>query len=122
MAEPTRFGALLRTYRERARLTQPELARRAGTADSSISQWENGHRGRRLQRDTIIRLAEAIGLDGEDRTALLEAAGRDIPEDHKPQREQVSVIRAIRLDPWLTSKEKDELCRLYELLVERRKR
>jgi len=70
--EPAGFGALLKQHRLRAGLSQEELAERAGLSARAIGALEQ--RGRHVpHRDTIRRLARALGLDSGDR-ARLEAA------------------------------------------------
>ena len=75
---PSSFGALLHGYREAARLTQEELAERAGLTAKGISALERGER-RRPYRDTVGRLVAALGLEGSDRAAFESSArGREI--------------------------------------------
>lgn len=52
-------GTLLREARQRARLSQTDLARRAGVAQSVISAYESGQREPSLR--TLQRLVEATG-------------------------------------------------------------
>jgi transcriptional regulator with XRE-family HTH domain len=56
------LGERLRNFRERAGLSQKELARRAGVTQQAISSWEAGTRtdigGRNL-----IKTAEALGVE-----------------------------------------------------------
>lgn len=52
-------GALIRQARQRARLSQSELARRAGVAQSVISAYESNRREPGLR--TLTRLIEATG-------------------------------------------------------------
>lgn len=52
-------GAMLREARVRARLSQPELARRAGVAQSVISAYESNRREPGLR--TLNKLIEATG-------------------------------------------------------------
>lgn len=54
-------GAVLRDARRRAGLTQKELARRAGVAQSVISAYESGRRQPALP--TLMALVRAAGLD-----------------------------------------------------------
>jgi predicted nucleotidyltransferase/DNA-binding XRE family transcriptional regulator len=54
-------GGLLRTARERAGLTQMELARRSGVTQSVISAYESGHRQPALP--TLAALIDAAGFD-----------------------------------------------------------
>jgi predicted ATPase/DNA-binding CsgD family transcriptional regulator len=67
------FGELLRHHRIAAGLTQDELAQRAGLSARAVSDLERGlHRA--PHRDTMRRLADALGLCGPQRSVLL--AGR----------------------------------------------
>ena len=69
------FARLLRRYRVAAELTQVALAERAALSREAISALERG--GRRYPRaDTVALLADALGLVGDDRAALLAAAVR----------------------------------------------
>ncbi|MGA2838050.1 MAG: nucleotidyltransferase domain-containing protein [Acidimicrobiales bacterium] len=54
-------GTLLRVARRSSRLTQQELADRAGVAQSVISAYESGHREPALS--TLVRLVAATGND-----------------------------------------------------------
>jgi transcriptional regulator with XRE-family HTH domain len=71
---PTLVG-LLKDYRAAAGLTQGELAERARLSVRAISDLERGVR-RAPHKDTLLLLAEALGLDEEKRGLLLEAARR----------------------------------------------
>lgn len=55
------YGRRLRGLRERAGLTQAELARRAGLTTSVLSAYENGRREPRV--DVFFRLVELAGFD-----------------------------------------------------------
>jgi HTH-type transcriptional regulator, competence development regulator len=54
----------LREWRERAALSQGELAARSGTSRATIADLEAGNRGG--QPKTVRRLAEALGIEPED--------------------------------------------------------
>ena len=54
----------LREWRERAALSQGELAERSGTSRATIADLEAGNRGG--QPKTVRRLAEALGIEPED--------------------------------------------------------
>jgi predicted ATPase/DNA-binding XRE family transcriptional regulator len=69
------FGDLLRRHRVSAGLTQEELAEHAGLSLRGISDLERGMR-RAPHRGTILRLAEALGLDAGETESLLTAARR----------------------------------------------
>lgn len=67
------FGAALKQYREAARVSQSKLAERAGFDHSYVSRLEGG--ARTPTREAVLQLAEALGVDGTGRDALLAAAG-----------------------------------------------
>src|SRR6185437_4545934 len=70
---PETLAKLLQRYRRAAGLTQEELAERAHLSVRGISNLERGVR-RQPQRSTVTLLAEALGLEGTERAALLAAA------------------------------------------------
>ena len=85
MSGPDRsgFGTLLRRYRLSAGLTQEALAERAGISAKAISELErNPNRLPRL--DTIALVAEALGLDGQERARLLGAVRPADPDGGSP--------------------------------------
>ena len=63
------FGRLLRRYRTHARLTQEELAQRAGVSVRSISAMERG-RVRYPRAHSVALLAGALGLGGAELAAF----------------------------------------------------
>lgn len=67
------FGVLLKRRRIAAGLTQEALAERAGLSSKAVSELErNPQRSPRLE--TVTLLADALGLDGQGRGALIAAA------------------------------------------------
>jgi transcriptional regulator with XRE-family HTH domain len=73
VVEPAGFPSALREWRERRRVSQLELALRAGTTQRHLSFIE---RGRSLPgRGMVVRLAEALEVPLRERNALLLAAG-----------------------------------------------
>ncbi|GAA2401109.1 hypothetical protein GCM10010191_05440 [Actinomadura vinacea] len=81
------FGGLLRGWRERALLTQEQLAERAGLNVRTVRRMESG----RLQQPratSILLLAKALELDGEERAALA-AVARGLPA--RPERDDLVV-------------------------------
>lgn len=98
-ADDADFGALLRTLRLRALLTQEELAERAGLTVNAVGSLERGVR-RRPYPHTVRALADALQLDADERarlaatrpdtdpvrTAVAPAAAGDGPDSHGPRR------------------------------------
>ncbi|MEV0289538.1 helix-turn-helix domain-containing protein [Kribbella sp. NPDC050820] len=69
------FGLLLRSLRERAGLTQQELAERAELTTHAISSLERGTRTRPYPH-TVRSLSDALGATESERTALIAAIPR----------------------------------------------
>jgi transcriptional regulator with XRE-family HTH domain len=55
----------LKTARKIARITQHELAKRAGVDDSLISRLEHGERSG-LRHDSAVRIARALNVTAEE--------------------------------------------------------
>ncbi len=73
IAESRGFGTELRRWRDSRRVSQLELAIRAGTTQRHLSFIE---RGRSMPgRAIVVRLAEALGLPLRERNSLLLRAG-----------------------------------------------
>jgi transcriptional regulator with XRE-family HTH domain len=66
LSDSQRFAQLLRTHRDRARLTQEELAERARMSVRALRDLERG-RTRYPHRTSVRRLAVALELTDEDR-------------------------------------------------------
>lgn len=71
--QPQTFAALLRRFRRASGLTQAELAERAGLSPEAISALERGV-NRTPRRETVDLLAEALGLDEQDRARFEQSA------------------------------------------------
>ncbi len=85
---PSLFGAKLKQLRRAARLTQEELASRAGMTAKAVSALERGER-RRPYPHTVRALADAMGLPDAQRASLLAAVpARVTPEIRRPRRRQ----------------------------------
>jgi transcriptional regulator with XRE-family HTH domain len=69
----TDFAGELREWRQRRRVSQLELATRAGTTQRHVSFLESGRST--PGRSMIIRLAESLGVPIRERNSLLLAAG-----------------------------------------------
>jgi predicted ATPase/DNA-binding CsgD family transcriptional regulator/transcriptional regulator with XRE-family HTH domain len=74
--EPAPFGALLRFHRAKARLTQEQLAARAGVSADTIAALEHGRR-RAPRSATVDLLANALQLSDAER-ASFDAAARPL--------------------------------------------
>jgi predicted ATPase/transcriptional regulator with XRE-family HTH domain len=83
------FGDQLRAFRQTARLTQAELAERAGLSVNGISSLERGTRTRPYPH-TVRALADALSLSPADRERLFESSLAVAPEPAAP-REGVAV-------------------------------
>src|SRR5579859_4149348 len=73
---PGPFGVLLQRYRLAAGFSQVEIAARSGLSRRGIADLERGAR-RAPHPATARRLAEALGLNDDDRATLLVAGQRD---------------------------------------------
>jgi tetratricopeptide (TPR) repeat protein/transcriptional regulator with XRE-family HTH domain len=73
------LAGLVRAHRTRLRLTQEELAERAGLSERTLRNLEGG-RIRRPYPDTVRRLADALQLAGPHRDKLEAAASGVLPE------------------------------------------
>ncbi len=68
------FGILLKTYRERAGLSQNDLGTQAGLSASTISRVEQGERPPPRQRSLALALCKALALSQAETDGLLSAA------------------------------------------------
>jgi y4mF family transcriptional regulator len=59
--QPQDFGAIVRERRTSQRLTQAELAHRAGVSRPSLARIEAGHQ--RAELDIVLKIAWALGLE-----------------------------------------------------------
>ncbi|HEX6540525.1 MAG TPA: AAA family ATPase [Ktedonobacterales bacterium] len=84
MQHPLTFAALLRRCRRAVGLTQSELAERSGLSPEAISALERGV-NRTPRRETVDLLAEALGLEGQERAQFEQAARRRIAPLAAPQ-------------------------------------
>ena len=66
------FGPLLKQFRRASHLTQAQLAERAGFSVTYISKLERG--ARQPQRSTVVLLADALGLSGDERATFESSA------------------------------------------------
>jgi tetratricopeptide (TPR) repeat protein/transcriptional regulator with XRE-family HTH domain len=92
MALSEGFGGLLRRLRLAADLTQDELAERASISARSVGDIERGV-SRAPRRDTVVLLADALGLADGDR-ARFEAAARRL--DGRSESSRTTPTAAVR--------------------------
>ena len=83
------IGEILRFCRRRARLTQRQLADRAGVGLRTVGEIESG-RVRSPRPDSVRRLAAALALPGAEQLHLLSLAGVD--DEHDSLRLSISVL------------------------------
>lgn len=84
------FGMLLRRFRRASGLSQEELAERAGVGVRTICDLERGQRTRPY-RQTVVALAEALGLRGpqrDDFVRLSRQGRRLVPNDSQTVAEE----------------------------------
>jgi transcriptional regulator with XRE-family HTH domain len=101
------FGMLLKEYRERAGLSQNELANQAGLSASTISRIESGERNAPRSRKQVVAMARALGLSQEEADILLSAgdfAPGTAPELAVHPRDETlyriaQELEALRIDP-----------------------
>jgi transcriptional regulator with XRE-family HTH domain len=94
------FGGLLRQLRAEARMTQEELAEKAGLSPRSISDLERGI-SRTARKDTADLLAGALSIGGSVRTAFVAAArGRAPVSDVLREREFTAAGAPVALMHW----------------------
>ena len=66
---PNQIGKLLKEYRKRANLTQPQLAGSSGVATSIVNDIENGIRN--AGGKTLDRIAHGLNLSDEERFTFI---------------------------------------------------
>jgi predicted ATPase/DNA-binding XRE family transcriptional regulator len=104
------FGALLRSLRERAGLTQQELAERAELTTHAISSLERGTRNRPYPH-TVRSLSDALRASEDERAALIAAVTR-----RKPSVEPVSRPTGLVIPPTPLFGRDDDIAAIADLV------
>ncbi len=89
---PPTFGALLLRWRAAAGLTQEELAARIGLSPEAIAALERGRR-RTPRGVTVELLADALGLEAQERAQLFVAVSRRTAGTRVPERAHAASAR-----------------------------
>src|SRR5262245_3546868 len=114
MQEPAQasvFGMLLKRYRRAANFTQELLAERAGYSTIYLSKLERGER--QPLAFTVTTLADALGLDAEERTTLEHAARRVQTAPRAEQSQALIPACSDPLIPLIGRKEEQTLLARY---------
>jgi transcriptional regulator with XRE-family HTH domain len=112
-ARQAAFGELLASLRTIRGWSQGQLAKRSGLDPSSISRLEAGTRA--PERETVLRLADALALPIPDRDRLLAAAGfRSIALDDP----LISELGALLVDPNLPAAAAEDLRALLRVAIQ----
>lgn len=108
--QPNELGQLLRGAREELGMSQTELARLVGVGPTVISKLETGTRkgSRSDTRDTLIALAQELGLDPQ---RVLEVAGQEPRTDVSYDRPEFTEF--VLTEPTLTGAQKRAVIALY---------
>ena len=116
--EPTtEFGKRLRELREKRGLTQPQLAEMCGISLAHISMLETGYRQNVPRRDTILKLADALGVS---KAEMLELAGYEVGPEVKSEKPN-AVETAIKTDKLLREEQKRLMLEQYRMFTGRPK-
>lgn len=109
---------LLRAYRQRSGLSQTQLAERAHMSPAAVGALEQGSR-RAPYRQTIVLLANALGLSSEERSGLEAAANRARPKGKSATQASTSARNnlPVRFTPFI---ERDETHAIASLLIANR--
>jgi tetratricopeptide (TPR) repeat protein/transcriptional regulator with XRE-family HTH domain len=91
------FGELLKQYRQRAGLSQRDLAERSGISDKQVYNLERG-KAKAPRMSTVRLLAKALVLTDEERTEFIEAAARARTADGGANSENTAAPRTLPRD------------------------
>lgn len=86
----------LKTLRERADLTQPQLSQRLGVGIRIIGDWESGRKTPRL--DNAIALARELGISLKTLAMAMRIEVEDIPDDGLSLAQLKAVCRQLGIE------------------------
>lgn len=95
-------------------MSQDRLAQLSGLSGGYISLLEQGQRGKKPSRDTVIRIAQALNAPLAE---MLGAAGRLKPGEDLSPEQRASFTEFVNTDPALTAQQKAILIELYSSWV-----
>ena len=105
------LGAFIRLQRQRAQISQRELARLCGLSNPYVSQIERG------RHDPSIRVLRSIAEVLDIRAETMLAYAGWLPRRPDSARAQVGVERAILADHRLTSEQQQALLSTYHAFL-----
>jgi transcriptional regulator with XRE-family HTH domain len=108
------FGTTLTRLREEAGLTQEGLAERSGFSRGYIAQLESGYRGERVKRQTVHRLAEALGVEISQ---LLTAAQLRLHASDIEPADRLTFEDFVMSEPTLTPEQRRMMLVIYQGFV-----
>ncbi len=114
------FGAKLKEYREKAGLSQQDLARAASLDKASINRFESGQRSP-SERARVEDICDALKVQGAERDALLWSAGYlpRVYETVPPTDPTLLAVARALATPRLDERERTELRTVVETIANR---
>lgn len=114
------FGAKLKTYREKAGMSQNALGRASGLSPATINRLESGERSP-SNRALVEQICDSLGLQGPERDDLLGSAGHapDIYSLVPPSDPTLLAVAGVLGDPGVTSEDRGEFRAVIETLCRR---
>lgn len=77
------FGERLKYYREKAGLNKTQLAKKMGVTAAMVRQYEKGERRSNPKHETIVKFADALGVQLSDLAPDRYPVGFDTPDENE---------------------------------------